>query len=122
MNVAKPMLFARERLWMRCGWPLLGESGEFRRSRPSHPVSVELGTGKLLGSLCPAKLCRRGTEAPAEAAVEVRQVVEAAAIGDVNDLAMAIGRAFQHGARLLQSQCGDAVGEWHARFLQQTLN
>src|SRR5262249_26467605 len=84
-------------------------------------VSVELGPENLPGSLCPAKLRRRGAEAAAEAAVEVRQVVEAATIGDVDDLAMAIGRAFQHGPRLLQAQCGDAGGEWHGGFLQKVL-
>src|SRR5262249_36971147 len=50
---------------------------------------------------CAAQLRRRGAEAAAEAAVEVGQVVEPAGIGNVDDLAMAVGGAFEHGPRLL---------------------
>src|SRR5262245_41267537 len=69
-----------------------------------------------------AKLHRRVAQAPADATVEIGQIVEAARVRNVDDLDVPASGILEHGARLLQSQPHDALAERHASLVQQVLN
>src|SRR5215510_12191756 len=79
-------------------------------------------TGSLRLAVAAAKLGRRCTKPAAEGTVEVRDLCEAAALGDIGDLDAVIARIRQHGARPLQPELQDPRRQAQPRLLQQVLD
>src|SRR5215813_1991484 len=84
------------------------------------PLMVRLPQGHL--AMLHPHARRRVAIASAEDAIEIRQVAEAARVGDVDDLETTMSCTGQHGMRLLQPQLHDSLGEGHIRVMQQILH